>query len=64
MAHRLARPGLSRRAFQAAAATGAAFLPLVMLTDPELFPAYAPLVLAFLVLQREWRSGLATDGVR
>ncbi len=68
------------------------FLPLVMLTDPELFPmtlglyqwntrvtqfpdyaplvitgsllAVVPLVLAFLVLQREWRSGLATGSVR
>ncbi|MDT0445729.1 carbohydrate ABC transporter permease [Streptomyces sp. DSM 41886] len=68
------------------------FLPLVMLTDPELFPmtlglfqwssrvsqfpqysplvitgsllAVVPLVIAFIVLQRQWRSGLATGSVK
>ena len=68
------------------------FLPLVMLTDPKLFPmtlglfqwssrvsqfpqynplvitgsllAVVPLVLAFVVLQRQWRSGLATGSVK
>ncbi|MDT0346337.1 carbohydrate ABC transporter permease [Streptomyces litchfieldiae] len=68
------------------------FLPLVMLTDPELFPmtlglyqwstrvsqfpqynplviagsllAVVPLVLAFIVLQRQWRSGLAAGSVK
>lgn len=68
------------------------FLPLVMLTDPRLFPlslglfqwstrqtqfpqytplvvtgsllAVVPLVVAFLVLQRQWRAGLATGSVR
>ncbi len=68
------------------------FLPLVMLTDPELFPmtlglfqwssrvsqfpdysplvitgsllAVVPLVVAFIVLQRQWRSGLATGSVK
>ncbi|TDC28050.1 carbohydrate ABC transporter permease [Streptomyces sp. 8K308] len=68
------------------------FLPLVMLTDPELFPmtlglfqwsarvaqfpqytplvvtgsllAVVPLVVAFVVLQRQWRSGLAAGSVR
>ncbi|ASO22030.1 multiple sugar transport system permease protein [Actinoalloteichus hoggarensis] len=68
------------------------FLPLVMLTDPKLFPvtlglfqwssrvsqfphynplvitgsllAVVPLVLAFIVLQRQWRSGLAAGSVK
>ncbi|MDT0317246.1 carbohydrate ABC transporter permease [Streptomyces millisiae] len=68
------------------------FLPLVMLTDPKLFPmtlglfqwsarvtqfpqytplvvtgsllAVVPLVVAFVVLQRQWRSGLAAGSVR
>ncbi|WP_049575907.1 carbohydrate ABC transporter permease [Streptomyces sp. SBT349] len=68
------------------------FLPLVMLTDPELFPmtlglfqwssrvgqfpqysplvitgsllAVVPLVIAFIVLQRQWRSGLATGSLK
>ena len=68
------------------------FLPLVMLTDPRLFPmslglfqwsakviqfpqysplvitgslvAVVPLVVAFLVLRRQWRSGLAAGSVR
>ena len=68
------------------------FLPLVMLTDPHLFPmnlglfqwssrvtqfpqysplvitgsllAVLPLVVAFLVLQRQWRSGLASGSVK
>ncbi|KAB8157067.1 ABC transporter permease subunit [Streptomyces sp. 3MP-14] len=68
------------------------FLPLVMLTDPKLFPmtlglfqwssrvsqfpqynplvitgsllAVVPLVIAFVVLQRQWRSGLATGSVK
>ena len=68
------------------------FLPLVMLTDPDLFPmslglyhwsnravqfpqytplvivgsllAVVPLVLAFVVLQRQWRSGLAIGSVK
>ncbi|MYW99714.1 ABC transporter permease subunit [Streptomyces sp. SID8378] len=68
------------------------FLPLVMLTDPELFPmtlgiyqwntrapqfpdynplvitgsllAVVPLVIAFVVLQRQWRSGLAAGSVK
>jgi multiple sugar transport system permease protein len=68
------------------------FLPLVMLTDPKLFPmslglyqwhsrvtqfpqynplvvtgsllAVVPLVLAFVVLHRQWRSGLAAGSVR
>ncbi|APU16855.1 MULTISPECIES: carbohydrate ABC transporter permease [Actinoalloteichus] len=68
------------------------FLPLVMLTDPKLFPvtlglfqwssrvsqfpyynplvitgsllAVVPLVLAFVVLQRQWRSGLAAGSVK
>ncbi|RBM07392.1 carbohydrate ABC transporter permease [Streptomyces sp. PT12] len=68
------------------------FLPLVMLTDPDLFPmtlglfqwssrvgqfpqynplvitgsllAVVPLVIAFVVLQRQWRSGLATGSVK
>ncbi|MFI6345417.1 carbohydrate ABC transporter permease [Streptomyces sp. NPDC050560] len=68
------------------------FLPLVMLTDPKLFPmnlgifqwstrvtqfpqynplvitgsllAVVPLVAAFVLLQRQWRSGLATGSVR
>ncbi|WP_407555348.1 carbohydrate ABC transporter permease [Streptomyces sp. Pv4-95] len=68
------------------------FLPLVMLTDPELFPmtlgiyqwgtrapqfpdynplvitgsllAVIPLVVAFLVLQRQWRSGLSAGSVK
>ncbi|ARQ67819.1 carbohydrate ABC transporter permease [Streptomyces marincola] len=68
------------------------FLPLVMLTDPELFPmtlglyqwstrvsqfpdynplvitgsllAVVPLVIAFIVLQRQWRSGLASGSVK
>ena len=68
------------------------FLPLVMLTDPDLFPmslglyhwstragqfpqytplvvvgsllAVVPLVLAFVLLQRQWRSGLAIGSVK
>jgi multiple sugar transport system permease protein len=68
------------------------FLPLVMLTDPKLFPmtlgiyqwssrvtqfpqynplvitgsllAVVPLVTAFVVLQRQWRAGLAAGGVK
>ncbi|WP_257136720.1 MULTISPECIES: carbohydrate ABC transporter permease [unclassified Streptomyces] len=68
------------------------FLPLVMLTDPELFPmtlgiyqwntrapqfpdynplvitgsllAVVPLIIAFVVLQRQWRSGLAAGSVK
>jgi multiple sugar transport system permease protein len=68
------------------------FLPLVMLTDPKLFPmtlglfqwstrvtqfpqynplvitgsllAVVPLVLAFVLLQRQWRSGLAAGSVK
>lgn len=68
------------------------FLPLVMLTDPQLFPmslglyqwstrvtqfpqynplvitgsllAVLPLVVAFLLLHRQWRSGLAAGSVR
>ncbi|TDC73619.1 carbohydrate ABC transporter permease [Streptomyces hainanensis] len=68
------------------------FLPLVMLTDPDLFPmtlglfqwsarvsqfpqytplvvagsllAVVPLLLAFVVLQRQWRSGLAAGSVK
>ncbi|MDT0268822.1 carbohydrate ABC transporter permease [Streptomyces sp. DSM 44915] len=68
------------------------FLPLVMLTDPKLFPmtlglfqwssrvtqfpqynplvitgsllAVVPLVVAFVVLQRQWRSGLASGSVK
>ncbi|NYI07325.1 carbohydrate ABC transporter permease [Allostreptomyces psammosilenae] len=68
------------------------FLPLVMLTDPRLFPmtlgiyqwssrvsqfpqynplvitgsllAVVPLVLAFVLLQRQWRTGLAAGSVR
>ncbi|TQM02907.1 carbohydrate ABC transporter permease [Pseudonocardia kunmingensis] len=68
------------------------FLPLVMLTDPDLFPmslglyqwstrtvqfpqytplvvvgslvAVLPLLLAFVVLQRQWRSGLAAGSVK
>ncbi|MYT77541.1 ABC transporter permease subunit [Streptomyces sp. SID8364] len=68
------------------------FLPLVMLTDPELFPitlgiyqwntrapqfpdynplvitgsllAVVPLITAFVILQRQWRSGLAAGSVK
>ncbi|WP_329193591.1 carbohydrate ABC transporter permease [Streptomyces sp. NBC_01435] len=68
------------------------FLPLVMLTDPKLFPmtlgiyqwgtrapqfpdynplvitgsllAVVPLVVAFIVLQRQWRSGLSAGSVK
>ncbi|UED82820.1 carbohydrate ABC transporter permease [Streptomyces profundus] len=68
------------------------FLPLVMLTDPKLFPmtlglfqwssrvgqfpqynplvitgsllAVLPLIIAFVVLQRQWRSGLAAGSVK
>ncbi|MET8684549.1 carbohydrate ABC transporter permease [Streptomyces sp. NPDC004732] len=68
------------------------FLPLVMLTDPELFPmtlgiyqwstrapqfpdynplvitgsllAVVPLITAFVVLQRQWRSGLSAGSVK
>ncbi|MCT2593527.1 carbohydrate ABC transporter permease [Streptomyces sp. N2-109] len=68
------------------------FLPLVMLTDPDLFPmtlgiyqwstrvtqfpqynplvitgsllAVVPLVLAFVLLQRQWRSGLASGSIK
>ncbi|WP_263164432.1 carbohydrate ABC transporter permease [Streptomyces sp. SCSIO ZS0520] len=68
------------------------FLPLVMLTDPDLFPmtlgiyqwstralqfpdynplvitgsllAVVPLITAFVVLQRQWRSGLATGSLK
>ncbi|MBL1066921.1 carbohydrate ABC transporter permease [Streptomyces sp. 7-21] len=68
------------------------FLPLVMLTDPDLFPvtlglfqwstrvsqfpqynplvitgsllAVVPLIAAFVVLQRQWRSGLAAGSVK
>ncbi|AUS81529.1 carbohydrate ABC transporter permease [Actinoalloteichus sp. AHMU CJ021] len=68
------------------------FLPLVMLTDPKLFPitlglyqwssrvtqfpsytplvitgsllAVVPLIVAFVVLQRQWRSGLAAGSVK
>ncbi len=87
------RPGLvTVLLFQFVGIWNNVFLPLVMLTDPTLFPmslglyqwstrvtqfpqytplvitgsllAVAPLVIAFVVLQRQWRSGLATGAVK
>ena len=87
------RPGLvTVLLFQFVGIWNNVFLPLVMLTDPTLFPmslglyqwstrvtqfpqytplvitgsllAVVPLVLAFVLLQRQWRSGLATGAVK
>lgn len=87
------RPGVvTILLFQFVAIWNNFFLPLVMLTDPKLFPvtlglfqwssrvtqfpqynplvitgsllAVVPLVLAFIVLQRQWRSGLAAGSVK
>jgi multiple sugar transport system permease protein len=87
------RPGLvTVLLFQFVGIWNNVFLPLVMLTDPKLFPmslglyqwstrvtqfpqytplvvtgsllAVVPLVISFIVLQRQWRSGLATGAVK
>jgi multiple sugar transport system permease protein len=87
------RPGLvTIFLFQFVAIWNNFFLPLVMLTDPKLFPmslglyqwstrvtqfpqynplvvtgsllAVVPLVAAFIVLQRQWRSGLAAGSLK
>ncbi|MGP4112772.1 carbohydrate ABC transporter permease [Streptomyces sp. 4N509B] len=87
------RPGVvTILLFQFVAIWNNFFLPLVMLTDPDLFPvtlglyqwstrvtqfpqynplvitgsllAVVPLVAAFVVLRRQWRSGLATGSLR
>ncbi|WP_461008533.1 carbohydrate ABC transporter permease [Streptomyces capparidis] len=87
------RPGVvTILLFQFVAIWNNFFLPLVMLTDPELFPmtlglfhwssratqfpdyvplvitgsllAVVPLVTAFVLLQRQWRSGLATGSLK
>lgn len=87
------RPGIvTVFLFQFVAIWNNFFLPLIMLTDPRLFPislglyqwsarvsqfpmynplvvtgsllAVIPLVVAFVVLQRQWRSGLAAGAVK
>lgn len=89
----LMRPGIvTVFLFQFVAIWNNFFLPLIMLTDPKLFPvslglyqwsnratqfpdynplvitgsmlAILPLILAFVVLQRQWRSGLAAGGIK